>query len=125
MGSNSTESDERRTGPRVLARMSVLLRDLSFPEETFEEETRDISEGGVFIETAVELALGTPLQIEVRFNNMFAPQVFDGEIIRIETTMEHEGPQGRRLVEGFAVRFRAGQSRAVKRWLDRAQKGVT
>lgn len=102
------EERERRRSARQLVELSVHFRHLGRPEETYEDIARNISMGGVFIETSVGLPLGTPLWAEISFEGDTPPVTVEGEVVRVEeqavTCAKGEPP-----VRGLAVEFRPGQ----------------
>ncbi|MBX2813299.1 MAG: PilZ domain-containing protein [Myxococcales bacterium] len=124
MEDRELDAEERRCSERLTAVIKVAFRDLGRPEETFQDVTRNLSEGGVFIETSVVLPLGTPLLVEVRFEGAYAPVAIDGEIIRVEGEMSSQDVVAMRRVVGIAVRFREGQSRSINRLIKLVKEGV-
>ena len=117
----TSDECERRDSERLLVELNVSFCDLGRPEESFEDVARNLSEGGVFIETSVGLPLGTPLQLEVRFGPGKPSVVVNGEVIRVEAEMGVTGSTQERRVVGLAIHFQPGQTKAVERLIRQAQ----
>lgn len=100
---------ERRRSRRFRVELSVAFRHLGRPEETFAELARDISEGGVFIETSVGLPVGTPVAVEVLGVPGGRPVTVDGEVVRVEWNAGNTGSTVENGDRGLAVEFRSGQ----------------
>lgn len=117
------EERERRRSPRWTVELAVAFRHLGRPDESHEDVVRNLSEGGVFIETSVGLPLGTPLAIEVALEDPPGRDVVtvEGEVVRVEWQVGRTGSTEERTARGLAVAFVPGQERVVNRLLARAR----
>lgn len=105
----TAEGRERRRTRRFQVELSVAFRHLGRPEENFAELARNISEGGVFIETSVGLPIGTPLALEILGVPGGRPITIEGEVVRVEWNAGNTGSTIENGERGLAVEFRPGQ----------------
>ncbi len=73
-----------RSSPRPQASQQITLHRKGAPPLV--AFTRDISTGGVFVETQESFTLGEPLQVELTSPSAWEPLVIRAEVRRIEST---------------------------------------
>ena len=105
--------DERRRAPRLPVELSVAFRDLGRPEESHADLVRNISAGGVFIETSVGLPVGTAVAVGIQLDPRGRSIELEGEVVRVEWQSGTTGSRSERRVQGLAVLFRPGQPAVV------------
>jgi uncharacterized protein (TIGR02266 family) len=89
--------NERRQHPRLSISVEV---DLRSEHNFYSAQTRDISVGGLFIETDVALPIGTRLRIDLKF----LKKRIDTEV-EVTWVLVGEGQQGQNVTAGVGVRF--------------------
>ncbi|HJZ88085.1 MAG TPA: TIGR02266 family protein [Polyangia bacterium] len=99
-----TENDRRTRGTR-----EPLMLKVEYPEagDLLADYTENISRGGTFILTRRDLAVGTPVRIELSFPGLLAPIVLDGEVRWARSSMD---PDQRGL--GVAFQLEEGDTAA-------------
>lgn len=113
------DESERRQAPRFAVELRVAVRHLGRPDETHEETIRNISSGGVFIDTSVGLPPGTPVGLDVVLDEDTVP--VEGEVVRVEWEAERgsEGPS-----RGIAIAFRPGQDAVIERLVAKVRRAM-
>lgn len=117
----SDDDRERRRAPRFGVEMRVAVRHLGRPDETFEETMRNLSLGGVFIDTSVGLRPGTPVGLDVQVDGDMLS--VEGEVVRVEWEAERAGSGSGRRSRGVAIEFRPGQEAVIADLVERARRG--
>lgn len=107
---------ERRKHPRLMVAVDVRFDSGSY---FYGGRTRDISEGGLFVESDAHLVPGTELTVDLRIPGMHAPMAAEVVWVLI-------GQDGK--AQGFGVRFTAmtrSQQRLIQAlMLDHGQTGI-
>lgn len=116
-----SDDRERRESTRLEVELSVEVRHLGRPDESFADVTRDLGAGGLFIDTTVGLPLGTPVSIEVTVGDGGRPITVEGEVVRVECQTGMTGSKADRRVCGLAISFEPKQ-RSVAKLLERVSK---
>ena len=93
----------RRTDPRYTRRLEV---EVLVGEDRHVATTRNISLGGVFVETTTPLPLQTRLQIRFRIPTQAEPIEVGGEVRWVE-------PGGGEQLPGMGIRFQGLRAREV------------
>ena len=93
----------RRTDPRYARRLEV---EVLVGEDRQVAATRNISLGGVFVETAAPLPLQTRVQIRFRIPTQSEPIEVGGEVRWVE-------PGGAEQLPGMGIRFQGLRAREV------------
>jgi type IV pilus assembly protein PilZ len=93
----------RRTDPRYSRRLEV---EVLVGEDRHVATTRNISLGGVFVETTAPLPLQTRLQIRFRIPTQSEPIEVGGEVRWVE-------PAGEEQLPGMGIRFQGLRAREV------------
>ena len=95
---------ERRKQPRVFVRALV---DYESPDTYLYDYSKDLSEGGVFIETQKPLPTGTP--VTLRFTLPDIDRVFQvkGKVAWLNETRPKGGAKAPKLPVGMGVQFEA------------------
>ena len=75
---------ERRESPRVLVELRVEFRHLGRPTETYADIIRNLSQGGVFLDTSVGLPVNTEVELEVSPGPGARPIRLTAEVVRVE-----------------------------------------
>ncbi len=118
-------ADERRGARRIPVQLRVRFKDIGRPRQTFDEVTRDISGGGIFVETTVVFAVGTTVEVEVDPIGQ-GPTIFlKAEVVRVE---EEPGELGSIATvgmrsRGLALRLMDADPDALIRLLSSARQG--
>jgi len=113
---------ERRRSPRVLAELRVEFRHLGRPSETYEHLTRDLSQGGVFIQTTVGLELATPVALEIAPGRGAAPICLRAEVVRVEEEPAAPGSRTTNRTRGMALRFTGNDADELERLIALAEQ---
>ena len=108
-GKGSRPDDDADVNRRRARRVGVTVRiDYATVDEMFSEFTRDINEGGLFIETEDPLALGTTVDLQFLLPGSSDPIKAAAEIVRLS-----DGSDGEPV--GMAVEFDSLPADARKR----------
>jgi hypothetical protein len=97
--------EERRQAPRYPVEVRVEFRHLGRPDDTFADLSRDISAGGVFIDTTVALPLGTELALEIAPAAGGPAIRLRAEVVRIEEQPGETGSKATSRIRGMALKF--------------------
>lgn len=114
--------DERRRSPRVPAELRLEFKHLGRPNETFEDLTRDLSEGGVFVATTVGLELGVELALEIAPGPGAAPIRMRAEVVRVEEEPVSTGSKVTTRARGMALRFKHADPAELARLLELTER---
>lgn len=99
-----TELPERRRA-HLPVELHVEFRHLGRPKETFAELSRDLSAGGVFIDTTVGLELGTEVALEVSPSPGTRAIKVRAEVVRIEEERVGTGSKVTSRTRGMTLNF--------------------
>lgn len=96
---------ERRKSPRLPVELHVEFRHLGRPSETYGDICRNLSAGGVFLDTTVGLELGTEVALEIAPGPGMRPIKMRAEVIRVEEEPVTTGSKVTTRTRGMALRF--------------------
>ena len=96
---------ERRKSPRLRVELHVEFRHLGRPNESYAEMCRNLSTGGVFLDTTVGLELGTEVDLEIAPGPGVRPITMRAEVVRIEEEPVSTGSKVTTRTRGMALRF--------------------
>jgi uncharacterized protein (TIGR02266 family) len=96
---------ERRESPRVLVELRVEFRHLGRPNETYADIIRNLSQGGVFLDTSVGLPVNTELELEVSPGPGARPVRLAAQVVRVEEEPVGTGSRVTTRTRGMALRF--------------------
>ncbi len=116
---------ERRTSPRLPVELHVEFRHLGRPNETFADISRNLSSGGVFIDTTVALELGTIVTLEIAPGPGVRPIRMQGEVVRVEEEPVTTGSKVTTRTRGMALRFFDCDPTQISRLMSLAQQMVS
>src|SRR5262245_25068985 len=97
--------EERRQAPRYAVEVRIEFRHLGRPDDTFADLTRDISAGGVFVDTTVALPLGTEVSLEIAPGGGAEPIRLRAEVVRIEEQPGQTGSKATSRTRGMGLKF--------------------
>ncbi|MCC7381965.1 MAG: PilZ domain-containing protein [Deltaproteobacteria bacterium] len=97
--------EERRQAPRYSVELKVEFRHLGRPQDTFADLTRDISAGGIFVDTTVGLPLGTEVALEITPSGDVTPIRVRAEVVRVEEQPGQTGSKATTRTRGMALKF--------------------
>ena len=109
---------ERRRFQRIDAELRVELRHLGRSGESFADVTRDVSEGGLFVETSVALEVGTIVSVEILPTKGAQPIRLDAEVVRVEEEAGAKHSKKIKRVQGMALKFVNREQDEVTRLMD-------
>jgi hypothetical protein len=118
----SMPAGERRKSPRLLVELHVEFRHLGRPNETYGEISRNLSSGGVFLDTTVALELGTEVDLEIAPGPGVRPIKLKAEVVRIEEEPVTTGSKVTTRTRGMALKFLDSDPHEVQRLVTLAQK---
>ncbi len=101
----SQPSSERRRAPRLPVEMHVEFRHLGRPHESFADIARNMSAGGVFIDSSVGLSLNTEVQLEIAPGPGSRPIKLQAQVVRVEEEAVGTGSKVTTRTRGMALRF--------------------
>jgi len=102
-----TESGpERRQSPRTPVELRVEFRHLGRPSETYADIIRNLSHGGVFLDSSVGLPLGTTVELEVSPGPGARAIRIAGEVVRVEEEPVGTGSRVTARTRGMALSFK-------------------
>lgn len=96
---------ERRQSPRFEVDLRVEFRHLGRPQDTYGDIVRDISAGGIFVDTTVGLEIGTELAMEITPGVSSPPIHFRAVVVRVEEQAGETGSRATTRTRGMALRF--------------------
>ncbi len=88
---------ERRRSPRIPIRIQI---EYETPEGFFQDYMRNLSLGGIFIETQRPLPVHTRLKVQFRLPDMNVPIMADGVVVHTLRVGRSKAPGG-----GMGIRF--------------------
>ena len=100
-----TELAERRRAARMPVELHIEFRHLGRPKETFADLSRNLSAGGVFIDTTVGLELGTEVALEVSPGPGTRAIKVRAEVVRVEEERVGTGSKVTSRTRGMALTF--------------------
>jgi uncharacterized protein (TIGR02266 family) len=109
--------DDRRSSARIPAELRVEFRHLGRPHESFSDISRDISNGGIFIDTSVGLEVGTEVSLDISPGPSALPIRLQAEVVRVEEELPASGSSVTVRVRGMALRFVGAPSHELARLL--------
>lgn len=114
-------ADERRRAPRTPVELRVEFRHLGRPNETYGDIVRNLSEGGVFLDSSVGLPLGTTVDLEISPGPGASAIRISGEVVRVEEEPVGTGSRVTARTRGMALRFVKADPGEVNRLLGLAR----
>jgi hypothetical protein len=118
----SLPGSERRRSPRLPVELHVEFRHLGRPNESYGEICRNLSAGGVFLDTTVVLELGTEVDLEVAPGPGVRPIKLRAKVIRVEEEPVSTGSKVTTRTRGMALEFLDSDPHEVQRLLTLAQQ---
>lgn len=112
---------ERRRSPRLPVELHVEFRHLGRPTESFAEIVRNLSSGGVFLETSVGLELGTEVALAIAPGPGARPIRMRAEVVRVEEEPVTTGSKVTARTRGMALRFLDSDPRELSRLMQLAE----
>jgi len=88
-----------------LVELHVEFRPLGRPTETYADISRNLSSGGVFLDTTVGLELGTEVDLEIAPGPGVRPIKMRAEVVRVEEEPVTTGSKVTTRRRGMALRF--------------------
>lgn len=85
--------------------LHVEFRHLGRPHESYAEICRNLSAGGVFLDTTVALELGTEVDLEIAPGPGVRPIKMKAEVVRVEEEPVTTGSKVTSRARGMALRF--------------------
>lgn len=113
---------ERRRSPRLPVELHVELRHLGRPSETYADICRNVSAGGVFLDTTVGLELGTEVDLEITLSPGAKPIKMRAEVVRVEEEPVTTGSKVTTRTRGMALRFLESDANEISRLLSLANQ---
>lgn len=113
---------ERRRAPRLRVELHVEFRHLGRPNETYADICRNLSTGGVFLDTTVGLELGTEVDLEIAPGPGVRPIKMRAEVVRVEEEPVSTGSKVTTRTRGMALRFVDAESNEITRLLTLANQ---
>jgi hypothetical protein len=98
--------EERRRAVRYAVELRVEFKHLGRPLDTYADITRDISEGGVFVDSTVGLEVGTEVALEISPSPGTPPIRMHAEVVRVEEEPGQTGSKATSRARGMALRFK-------------------
>ncbi len=115
------DGGDRRKSPRLPVELHVEFRHLGRPSETYAEISRNLSTGGVFLETTVALELGTEVSLEIAPGPGTRAIRMRAEVIRVEEEPVSTGSKVTTRTRGMALRFLDSDPSEVQRLMALSQ----
>jgi hypothetical protein len=113
---------ERRRSPRLPVELHVEFRHLGRPHETYADICKNLSAGGVFLDTTVGLELGTEVDLEIAPGPGVKPIKMRAEVVRVEEEPVSTGSKVTTRTRGMALRFLESDSNEIARLLTLANQ---
>lgn len=101
----TSATPERRKAERYAVDLRVEFRHLGRPDDTYADLTRDISAGGIFVDTTVGLEIGTEVALEITPGNSGTPIQVRAKVVRVEEQQGETGSKATTRTRGMALRF--------------------
>ncbi len=111
----SADSSERRSSPRFAVELRVEFRHLGRPQESFAEIAKNLSTGGIFVETSVGIPLGSQVVLEIAPSRSAKPITVHAEVVRVEEEPGTVGSKAVARTKGLGMRFLASDAAEVAR----------
>ncbi|MEQ8278135.1 MAG: PilZ domain-containing protein [Deltaproteobacteria bacterium] len=112
---------ERRQSPRLPVELHVEFRHLGRPSESYAEISRNLSTGGVFLDTTVVLELGTEVALEIAPGPGTRPIRMRAEVVRVEEEPVATGSRVTTRTRGMALQFLDSDPHEIQRLVTLAQ----
>ena len=109
------DGGERRLSPRVPVELRVEYRHLGRPHESHSELSRNVSSGGVFVNTTVAVERGTEVALEISPGPGTRPIKLRAEVARVEEEPVSTGSRVTARTRGMALRFLKSDPMEVSR----------
>ena len=119
-----TSGGERRRSPRLPVELHVEFRHLGRPSEGYADISKNLSAGGVFIDTTVALELGTEVDLEIAPGPGIRPIRMRAEVVRVEEEPVTTGSKVTAPTRGMALRFTDSDPEELDRLLTLARQMV-
>jgi hypothetical protein len=116
------ERGERRQAPRFPVELRIEFKHLGRPLDSFQDLSKDISAGGVFVKTSVGLELGTELSLEIAPGPGAAPILMRAEVVRVEEEPGATGSKATTRTKGMALKFLDTDAGELSRLLNLANQ---
>lgn len=113
---------ERRRAVRVPAELRIEFKHLGRPSETYADLTRNLSAGGVFVDTSVGLQTGVELALEITLGSGDKPIRMRAEVVRVEEESGETGSDVAVRTRGMALRFVQPDEAELDRLIDLARR---
>lgn len=118
----ATDDVDRRRSPRLPVELHVEFRHLGRPSDTYAEISRNLSAGGVFLDTTVVLEMGTEVALEIAPGPGTRPIRMRAEVVRVEEEPVSTGSRVTTRTRGMALRFLDSEPHEVQRLLTLAEQ---
>lgn len=115
---------DRRRSPRIPAELRVELQHLGRPDDSPAELTRNLSAGGVFVDTSVVLPIGTEVAIEIMPGKGTDPVRLRTVVARIEYADAEPASDCAAQVRGMGLRFIGAEPGEIRRLIALADGGA-
>ena len=102
--------------------LHVEFRHLGRPSDTYAEISRNLSAGGVFLDTTVVLEMGTEVALEIAPGPGTRPIRMRAEVVRVEEEPVSTGSRVTTRTRGMALRFLDSEPHEVQRLLTLAEQ---
>lgn len=109
------DGGERLRSPRVPVELRVEYRHLGRPHEGHSDLSRNLSEGGVFVNTTVALGLGTEVLLEISPGPVARPIKLRAQVVRVEVEPVSTGSRVTARARGMTLRFLESDPSEVSR----------
>jgi hypothetical protein len=102
--------------------LHIEFRHLGRPSETYADICRNLSAGGVFLDTTVGLELGTEVDLEITPGAGSKPIKMRAEVVRVEEEPVSTGSKVTTRTRGMALRFLDSDANEISRLLTLANQ---
>lgn len=113
---------ERRGSRRIGCELRVEFKHLGRPDETYQDLSRNISAGGVFVETSVGVDVGTIVELEISPTPGAKPIRMNAQVVRVEEEPAITGSRRTGRSRGMALRFLDADAGELARLLSLAKQ---